>query len=348
KILFTPEVLREIEKFVQENGVKKALFLTENTVWKFHGKELFEHLKDAENVQYYKYVFRAGEKNKNINTVLSAVDYLNTIKFNRNDLIICFGGGVVGDLGGFLASMYKRGVNFIQIPTTLLSILDSSVGGKTGVDYAGIKNIIGAFNQPKVVLVNKDYLQTLPELQVVSGYFEGLKHALLDSEKHFDSFCTLFNSMISFKEVPDEVLFSNIRIKADIVMRDEEEKGERKKLNYGHTFGHAIESLNNYKLPHGVCVGYGIIFANIVSHNLGYLDESLMNRINTFIIKIVRKYTLKDSRFDEINKMMLNDKKNNTQKVKFTLLQNIGNIHFIEVDRKDLEKAYNELLYFIS
>ncbi|MCK9272749.1 3-dehydroquinate synthase [Candidatus Gracilibacteria bacterium] len=349
KILFTSNILDEIMDFIVKTGrIKKVLFLTENTVWKFHGKDLFENFENKSDLKFYKYVFKAGEKNKNINTVLDTVNYLNMINFNRNDLIICFGGGVVGDLGGFLSSIYKRGVKFIQIPTTLLSVLDSSVGGKTGIDYSGIKNVIGTFNQPKIVLVNRQYLKTLPEIQLTSGYFEGLKHSLLDNKKHFEIWSSIFDEIITNKKVSDEILANNISIKANVVMRDEEEKGDRKKLNYGHTFGHAVESLSDYKLPHGICVGYGIIFANLLSYKLGYFDKTLLDYINSFVLEIVRKYKISNFKFSNIYKKMLNDKKNDSSKINFVLFKDIGNLEFIDINKKDLEETYKLFSDFLK
>lgn len=349
KILFTSNILDEIIDFiVKTGGIKKVLFLTENIVWKFHWKYLFENFENTSDLKFYKYIFKAWEKNKNINTVLDAVNYLNSINFNRNDLIICFWGGVVWDLGWFLSSIYKRWVKFIQVPTTLLSVLDSSVWWKTWVDFSWIKNVIWTFNQPKIVLVNSEYLKTLPEIQLTSGYFEWLKHSLLDNQKHFEIWSSIFDEIITNKKVSDEVLANNISIKANIVMKDEEEKWDRKRLNYWHTFGHAAESLSDYKLPHWICVWYWIIFANILANRLWCLDKILMNNINSFVFKIVRKYKINNFNFSDIYEKMLNDKKNDNSKINFALLKDIWNLEFVDIDKKDLEEAYGLLAQYIS
>lgn len=348
KILFTSNISGEIMNFIMETKwIKKVLFLTENTVWKFHWKDLFENFENTSDLKFHKYIFKAWEKNKNINTVLDAVNYLNTINFNRNDLIICFWGWVVGDLGWFLSSIYKRWVKFIQIPTTLLSVLDSSVWWKTGIDYSWIKNVIWTFNQPKIVLVNNKYLKTLPEIQLTSGYFEWLKHSLLDGQKHFEIWSSIFDEIISSKKVTDEILANNISIKANVVMSDEEEKWDRKKLNYWHTFGHAVESLNNYNLPHWICVWYWIIFANILANRLWYLDKILMNNINSFVFKIVRKYKISNFNFSDIYEKMLNDKKNDSSKINFVLLKDIWNLEFVDIDKKYLEEVYGAFVGYI-
>lgn len=347
-IIFTDSTFSEIKNYIKENDIKKVLILTEDTVWKFHWENLFKELITIEDVNMHKYVFKAWEENKNINTALDVISYLNNIHFNRNNLIICFWWGVTWDLGGFVSSIYKRGVQCIQIPTTLLSMLDSSVWWKTGVDYAGIKNSIWTFNQPKLVIINSNYLQTLPEIQLVSGYFEWLKHSLLDNEEHFLLFLSLFTQIIENKEISYETLFNNIHIKADVVMRDEEEKSERKKLNYGHTFGHAIEELSQYMLPHGICVWYGIIFANILSCSLWYLDKESMNKINLAIRDLLSWYTLNIFSFDQILELMHNDKKNSSEKVNFVLMQSIWDMTFIDINTKDLQEAYIIFTYFIQ
>lgn len=348
EIKFTTDTLSEINDFIAKNKkVKKVLFLTEKTVRKFHWKQLFSKLENQGNLKFFKYIFSPWEKNKNINTILEITQYLNKINFNRNDLVICFWWWVVWDMGWFLSSIYKRWVDFIQIPTTLLSILDSSVWWKTWVDFSWIKNIIWTFNQPKLVLVNSGYLDTLPEIQILSGYFEWFKHSLLDSEKHYNLWNAIYEQIMSDKKISNEILYDNISIKATVVINDEEEKNERKKLNFWHTFGHAIESLSDYSLPHWICVGYWIIFANLLAYNLGYLDNKNCNNINSLIFGMIKKYKLKKYKFEDIYEKMKNDKKNDNDMINFVLFKDFGNLVFEDIDKKQLKKNYDNFINFI-
>lgn len=167
-----------------------------------------------------------------------------------------------------------------------------------------------------------------------------MKHSLLDSQKHFEIWSSIFDEIISSKNVLNEALVNNISIKANVVMQDEKEKWDRKKLNYWHTFGHAVESLSDYKLPHWICVWYWIIYANLLSYKLWYLDKTLLDNINFFVFEIVKKYKINNFKFSDIYEKMLNDKKNDNTKINFVLLKDIWNLEFVDIDKKDLDEVY--------
>ena len=260
----------------------------------------------------------SGEINKSISSCNYIWEQLSEHNFDRDSLLINLGGGVIGDMGGFCASTYKRGIDFIQIPTTLLAMVDASVGGKLGVDFNGLKNQVGLFSNPKAVLINPEFLQTLPEDQLKSGFAEVVKHALV-SDKN------LWKEIISvpFTEMNWEVIIeTSIDIKNKIVISDPFEKGERKKLNFGHTFGHAVESYYLEKrtpILHGEAVFMGIIKESEFS-SLTDLDK---NQIKNYILSNFQLPHFPSK--SELLSFMRNDKKNFDKKINFSLLKEIGN-----------------------
>ncbi len=261
---------------------------------------------------------KSGEENKNIDSCNLIWEALTKNCFDRNSLLINLGGGVIGDMGGFCASTYKRGIDFIQVPTTLLAMVDASVGGKLGVDFNGLKNQVGLFSNPKSVIINPEFLQTLPENQLKSGFAEVIKHALT-SDKN------LWKEIISvpFNEMNwGGIIETSINIKNKIVLSDPYEKGERKKLNFGHTFGHAIES---YYLQKGTPILHGeaIFMGIILETELSSLSVSEKNDIKNYILSnFSLPYT--PSKSNLLN-FLRNDKKNFEEKINFSLLEGIGN-----------------------
>ena len=261
---------------------------------------------------------KSGEENKNIDSCNLIWDQLTKNSFDRNSILINLGGGVIGDMGGFCASTYKRGIEFIQIPTSLLAMVDASVGGKLGIDFNGLKNQVGLFSNPKSVIINPKFLETLAENELRSGFAEVVKHALI-SDKN------LWKEIISvpFNEMNwEKIIDTSINIKNKIVISDPKEKGERKKLNFGHTFGHAIESYYLEKgtpILHGEAIFMGIILESEISD----LTQSDKNEIKNYILSnFALPYTPKKS---YLHKFLLNDKKNQEGKINFSLLKGIGN-----------------------
>ncbi len=292
------------------------------------------------------FIFPEGEPSKNLNTVRDLYEKLIIEKFDRNDVLIALGGGVVGDLTGFAAATFLRGIDFIQIPTSLLSQVDSSIGGKTGVDFDSYKNMVGAFHMPKLVYINLNVLNTLSIKQFHSGMGEIIKHGLI---KNKDYFMWLYNNSEAIMNRDFDTLFqmvyeSNI-IKKDVVENDPTERGERALLNFGHTLGHAIEKYMNFKFLHGECVFIGSILATIISYNKGNIsleDKNLIiDTINRFDVPKLPQNT----DIDKVISYTKNDKKVVGNKIKFILLHGIGEAYIdMEVSDKDMQNAMKELL----
>jgi len=259
----------------------------------------------------------SGEENKNISICNTVWKKLSLNNFDRNSVLINLGGGVIGDMGGFCASTYKRGLDFIQIPTTLLAMVDASIGGKIGINFNGLKNQIGLFSNPKSVIINPIFLKTVPEKQLQSGFAEVIKHSLITDKKHWEIL-----SNTAFKDLDwQNIIDISIQIKNTIVKSDPLEKNNRKKLNFGHTYGHAIESyyLEEKKpILHGEAVLMGIILES----ELSLLSQNEKIDIKNYIIS---NFSLPDiPSKNKLMKFLLNDKKNKKAKINFTLLNGIG------------------------
>ncbi len=274
-----------------------------------------------------------GETNKNIETCLSIWNKLSELGADRHSLIINLGGGVVTDLGGFVASTFKRGIDFINIPTSLLAMIDASVGGKNGVDLGLIKNQIGVINNPNLVLIDTQFLKTLPDIQKTSGYAEMLKHGLIHSTSYWNKIKNLNETK---NEDIEELIWESVLIKNNVVTKDPFEKGLRKTLNYGHTLGHAIESYcldkNDMKpLLHGEAIAIGMILTTFISSKLLDFPVDILEDISNSILKKFTKVTFNSIDIDEIIKLLVYDKKNTNGKILFVLLQDIG-IHKINCE----------------
>lgn len=260
---------------------------------------------------------KSGEEHKNITTCSFIWEELTNNHFDRNSLLINLGGGVIGDMGGFCASTYKRGIDFIQIPTTLLAMVDASIGGKLGIDFNGLKNQIGLFNNPKSVLINSEFLNTLSDNELKSGFAEVVKLALIADNNLWNKIIsTSFNDLIW-----EEIIETSIKIKNKIVASDPFEKGERKKLNFGHTFGHAIES---YYLEKGTPILHGeaVFIGMILETELSPISKEDKNEIKNYILS---NFTLAHTpNKSNLLPFLMNDKKNSQGKINFSLLNKIG------------------------
>jgi 3-dehydroquinate synthase len=260
----------------------------------------------------------SGEAKKNISTCNTIWEKLSINNFDRNSVLINLGGGVIGDMGGFCAASYKRGIDFIQIPTTLLAMVDASIGGKIGINFNGLKNQIGLFSNPKSVIINPIFLKTLSRNQLQSGFAEVIKHSLITNKKHWEIL-----SNTSFKDLDwQHIIDISIQIKNTIVKADPLEKNNRKKLNFGHTYGHAIESyyLEEKKpILHGESVLMGII----LECELSLLSQNEKIEIKNYLIKNFQLPDIPSK--NKLMKFLINDKKNKEAKINFTLLNGIGN-----------------------
>ncbi|UKJ06644.1 3-dehydroquinate synthase [Solitalea lacus] len=265
----------------------------------------------------------AGEENKNIDICIGIWKMLLDFGADRKGLVINLGGGVVTDMGSFAAATYKRGIDFLQIPTTLLSQVDASVGGKTGIDVDAVKNMVGTFTNPQLVIIDPNFLQTLPQRELISGFAEIIKHGLIMDKAYFKAI-----KSFDFSNVDEKIIYRSVEIKNEIVTEDPHEKNIRKKLNFGHTIGHAVESysLQNDEKPltHGEAIAIGMITESWLSAKHAGLSEDELKEIYDFILSVYPAYTVSEESFDELITYMKNDKKNEDDKINFTLLNTIG------------------------
>lgn len=265
---------------------------------------------------------KSGEKKKDITSCTKIWEELSKQNADRNSLLINLGGGVISDLGGFAASTFKRGIDCINIPTTLLAQVDASVGGKTGIDFNSFKNQIGTFSFPKAVFIYPSFLNTLDKRQLLSGYAEVIKHALIADKSYWKNISKLQISSSSI----EPLIYRSVEIKNKIVAADPFEKKERKKLNFGHTIGHAIESaLLNSKNPllHGEAIAIGMICESYLSRKINNFNSKDLNTITDFIINLYNLHPI-SLPFSHMKKIMLQDKKNIASEINFTLLKSIG------------------------
>jgi 3-dehydroquinate synthase len=268
------------------------------------------------------FVFPAGEENKNMATAMAILEQLLDKKIKRKDLIINLGGGVVTDLGGFCASIFKRGIPFIHIPTSLLGMVDASVGGKTGVDFKGQKNMLGTFTDPLAVFIWPEFLKTLPEEHLRSGKAEAFKHGLIDNPGLWNSMCN--TETLSY----ERLIFKSLEIKKKVVDRDPKDSGERKKLNYGHTIAHALEAYylaqNLPPLYHGDAVAAGMVIEGYLSWKYGRLPKEDFDQLRSHLINCFPKIEIPQTAIPALMDWMENDKKNDVPGISFVLLDSIG------------------------
>ncbi len=288
---------------------------------------------------------KSGEQYKCLPTCESIWAAMAASHFDRHSLMINLGGGVIGDMGGFVASCYMRGIDFIQIPTTVLSQVDASVGGKLAVDFNGFKNFIGLFNNPKTVLIDPTFIDTLPPEEIRSGYAEMIKHGLINSAEIWNR----LKASLDYKKIdwPEEI-HESVLVKKDVVESDPEEKGRRKILNFGHTIGHAIESYaltSDKPLLHGEAIGLGMIAESFLSRDLCGLSEDAVTEITAFLNPIYGKVSLDAlDHMDKVLDLMKSDKKNKGGKILFALLEDIGKAtHDIEATKEQIIGAITEL-----
>lgn len=285
--------------------------------------------------------FESGESSKNIETCVQIWEALTELGADRKSLIINLGGGVVTDLGGFVASTFKRGIDFIHVPTTLLAMVDASVGGKNGVDLGNLKNQIGVIHVPKMIVVDASYLETLPKNEMRSGLAEMLKHGLIQDKTYWEKFRIL--DQVDFADF-DALIYQSIVIKNTIVMQDPTENGIRKALNFGHTLGHAIESYfleNEHKttLLHGEAIAAGMILESYISLQKQLIEEREYLEIKDTINSIFDRIQFDESDLDPIQELLIHDKKNEYGMIQFALLDSIGKIKINQTAEKELITA---------
>lgn len=284
-----------------------------------------------------------GEKNKSFDQLQNILSQLAQYEANRNTLLINLGGGVICDIGGFAASIYKRGIQYIHVPTSLLAMVDASIGGKNGIDFNGYKNLVGTITLPEKVFISKKFLDTLPPVEKNNGLIEALKHGLIYDKSYWDAI-----KKDPFEDI-EKLIGTSVKIKTTIVSSDMNEKGDRKKLNAGHTIGHAIEAWKldeEDSIMHGEAVAAGLVMECYISNKLGYLSEEEQHEIEKILFKVSDKINLKKCDKDDLIRKMRQDKKNENQKISFSLIRSIGNASINDHCEDDLIKE--AIQYYIK
>ena len=303
---------------------RKICIVTDSNVDPLYGAQV-EEMIHAISGDCVRYVFSAGEESKTLDTVKEIYKFLIENHFNRKDLLIALGGGVVGDLTGYTAATYLRGIEFIQIPTTLLSQADSSIGGKTGVDFDGYKNMVGAFYMPKLVYMNIATLQSLSDRQFYSGFAEVMKSALIKDGNFYE---WLIDQMYEICERDVETLSEMVErsctIKKLVVEKDPLEKGDRALLNFGHTIGHAIEKYMNFTMTHGECVALGCVAAAFISWKKNWLSMEEYYEIRDMFVPFYLPISIDNLDIEEVLRLTKSDKKAENGYIKFILLKKVG------------------------
>jgi 3-dehydroquinate synthase len=327
-----------IDKLSELTFDTKVVVVTNPTVAGFHLETL---LKKISAKELHIVTIPDGEKYKTLDTVENILNECFEHKLDRKSLLIAFGGGVIGDMTGFTASLYQRGIDFIQVPTTLLSQVDASVGGKTGVNNKYGKNLIGAFYQPKAVYIDPEFLKTLPPREFAAGIAEIVKMAVMFNKAYFEF---LQNADLANEEVLKEAIRKSVELKAWVVNQDEKEAGIRAVLNYGHTFGHVVENETNYTTYlHGEAVAIGMVMANELAIELGLFSEEEAQEVKTLLEKssLPTEYVIKD--VDDFYEHFFLDKKSANNSIKFILPHGMGNYKVVkDIDETIVKKVLSQ------
>lgn len=327
KIFVGKNLLEKIDQLFDFSQFSKIAVLTDQNIPKL----LINKIEKSLNKEIIKIVIPAGEKEKNIETVKKIWEEMFKNGFDRHSLLINLGGGVIGDLGGFAAATFMRGIEFLNIPTTLLSQVDASVGGKTGIDFQEIKNGIGVFKDPIGVIIDVETLKTLPKRELVSAFGEIIKHGVISGQEYFDLVTLKKPGEFSQKELI-QIIKRSIKIKSDIVKKDPKEKDLRKVLNFGHTIGHAVESLSwktDKPLLHGEAVAIGMVAeAKLLGNDLIIIEKAILNAGLPTKVKNIK--------LEDVIRMILSDKKNLKGKINWSLPKKIGKVMINVKAKEDL------------
>lgn len=324
RVYFKSEGYNQLNRIVEAGNYSKIFLLVDSNTHQLCAAHFLSQVETDIAIEIIE--IEAGEIHKNIETCVGVWNALSELDGDRKSLMINLGGGVVTDLGGFIASTFKRGIDYINIPTTLLAMVDASVGGKTGIDLGHLKNQIGVINTSEMVLIDFKFLDTLPENEMRSGLAEMLKHGLIADQNYWNQLSDL--SKLNLSDL-DQLIYDSIVIKHNVVTEDPNEDGIRKTLNFGHTLGHAIESYfltneNKETLLHGEAIAIGMILATYISHKLLHFPEDKLQQITSVINKIYTKVTFEDHDYEHIIELLKFDKKNSHGNINFVLLEDIG------------------------
>lgn len=334
KMFIGNNLLSKINQLFDFTKFSKIGILTDENI----PKSLVNQAERSLNRKLIKIIIPAGEKEKNIETVKKIWEIMFQNGFDRRSLLINLGGGVVCDMGGFAAATFMRGIEFLNIPTTLLAQVDASVGGKTGIDFQGIKNSIGVFKDPVGVVIDVDTLKTLPKRELISAFGEIIKHGIISGQKYFDLVILKKPGEFSQRELI-KIIKQSMKIKSNIVKKDPKEKDLRKILNFGHTIGHAVESLSwktNEPLLHGAAIAIGMVAEAKLACLLKMLSEKDFELIKKVITNAGLPTKIKDIKSEDIVKKIFTDKKNSHGTINWSLPKTIGEVLINIKAREDL------------
>ena len=335
EIIIEKGIMQECGAYIKKvSSAKKVCVITDSNVAPLYLDRVVSGL-EKEGYEVFSFIFKAGESSKTTAVIVEMVEFLAEKGLTRKDLVVALGGGVCEDMAGFAAAVYLRGIDFVQIPTTLLSQVDSSVGGKTGVDLPQGKNLCGAFHQPVLVLIDPLALHTLSDHYFSDGMGEVIKAGCIKSAQLFEK---IENKDV--KENIEEIIFECVDIKRGVVERDEKEQGERALLNFGHTIGHGIEKLHNFSgVSHGEAVGIGMLMISEIGEKAGLTEKGTADRIKA----VLEKYNMKTSdnhSAESIIEAMQSDKKRTLNGINFVMLKSIGNSFIYPVENEKINKLF--------
>ncbi len=337
QLLFGRHCLAEFAELLSEEtyrGVKIFILVDENSL-QHCLPVLISKIPNLENAEVIE--VEAGEGSKSIEVVSRLWEVLSELGADRSSVLVNLGGGVITDLGGFIAGTFKRGIRFFNIPTSLLAQVDASIGGKTGVNHSGLKNEVGLFNNPSMVYVDPSFLTTLPKKEVLNGFAEMIKHALIFSPGYWEELKEV--SLLNLSSL-DESIFRSIQIKNEIAGSDPYETGRRKILNFGHTMAHALESFSKESdvrlIDHGEAVAIGMVCEAYISNKVAGLKEKEMNEVSSFIHSLYPKINLDHYNYSRLIELMRHDKKSHDGELNFSLIPEIGDAVFDQSTRAEL------------
>jgi 3-dehydroquinate synthase len=334
-IIFCDEVVSDLQQFFVENAFSNvAVIVDDNTI-----EHCYPMIRDT-LPKHVVVEIASGEEHKNLQTCQSIWGVLTDHAFDRKSLVVNLGGGVIGDMGGFCAATYKRGIDFINIPTTLLAQVDASIGGKLGIDFIGFKNHIGVFQNPLRVFLDQTFFETLAAAELRSGYAEIIKHCLIRDAEKFDEITKTPYEALNLSELTRH----SVEIKNDVVLEDPTEQGLRKILNFGHTIGHAIESFYleqpGKKLLHGEAIAVGIICETFLSMKKLEVSEDDLKQATNYMLEIYQSKPIPEEDIEAIIALTRQDKKNEGEKINCSLLHKIGDCACnIGIDHQDIRSS---------
>ena len=346
-------IRRQLGELIPSKAVRRAGIISNKRVFDLYGRDVRQSLKTA-GYKVFEWLMPEGERYKSFSTLEKAVAFLSENRFERNDLVVALGGGVVGDLAGFSGAIYLRGIPVVQVPTTLLAQIDSSVGGKTGVNLPAGKNLVGAFHQPAAVFIDTETLMSLPQRELVSGFCEMVKQSLIADRSLFDMTRDCLEKVADNRDFLRSSEFENViaahcSFKASIVANDERESTSRadaksrRVLNFGHTTAHALETITSYRtFRHGEAVGYGMLVAGELSRDLGLIDAGDLNLLRDAVRRCGPLPRADKLEINQIIRALQHDKKSVDGQINWVLLEGIGRPRIVEgrlVPPKSLRNA---------